>query len=178
MKMEDLKKARNLRLLLLVLLPLFVVILIILLLPGHDVRLDGARKYSASSSKNPQSAAGMAFDGKPETAWVPGKTTDPRYEWLQVDFSGNVQIKGLRIKNGFGSDKNAYRYGAKVHTLRLLLSDFSTYYWTLSEDEPGFQKISLSGDHEVRWIKFFIHSIYKGVNDPPEEVAISELEIR
>jgi hypothetical protein len=156
---------------------LFIAVLIIALLPSKKIAPAGIPGYSASSSKNADHAAAMAFDEKPETAWVPAKKQDPRYEWIQIEYSVPQIVSGMRMINGFGGEKGNYRFGAKVHTARILLSDYASYYWTLKEDVPDMQSISFEKNHEVQWIKVFIHSIYKGVREPAEEIGIAEIEV-
>jgi len=156
---------------------LFAAALIIALLPNKKIAPAGIPSYSASSNKNAATAATNAFDENPETAWIPAKTQDPRYEWIQVDYSSPQIVSGMRMVNGYGGEKGNYRFGAKIRTARILLSDYASYYWTFKEDVPEMQSISFAKKHEVEWIRLFIHSIYKGVREPAEEVGISEIEV-
>jgi hypothetical protein len=149
--------------------------LIALLPPKKKIVIAGVPSYSASSSKNANSAADKAFDENPETAWIPGKQ-DPRYEWIQVNYSAPHTVSGMRMINGFGGERTRYRYGGKVRSARVLLSDYSSYYWMLREDSPEMQSISFERKHEVEWIRLFIHSIYKGVREPADEIGIAEIE--
>ena len=167
---------RNLKLALVILAPILAIIIVILALPRPAIRSIGKVSYTASSAKNPASGSAKAFDGDLKTAWVPAKTSDPRFESIQASWSEPVLVSGIRLINGYASDKNTYSYGAKLRTARILLSDYSSYYWSLKEDEPGMQELSFSQTHDVRWIKIIIHSVYKGTTEPPEEVGIAEIE--
>ncbi|MDR2733752.1 MAG: discoidin domain-containing protein [Spirochaetota bacterium] len=156
---------------------LFIGALVIALIPGKKIAPVGIPSYAASSGRDNNSTADQAFDEKPETAWIPAKKQDPRYEWIQINYSAPQLVTGIRMINGYGSDKAKYRYGAKVRTARILLSDYASYYWTLGEEIPDMQSIHFEKKHEVRWIKLIIHSIYKGLHDPAEEVGIAEIEV-
>lgn len=167
---------RYLKLALIILVPLVGVLIFILARPRPAIRTVGTISYTASSAKNAASGSAKAFDGDPKTAWVPGKTSDPRFESIQASWSAPTPISGIRLINGYANDKTAYSYGAKLRTARILLSDYSSYYWRLKEDEPGMQELSFSQTHTVRWAKLIIHSVYKGTSQPPEEVGIAEIE--
>jgi len=156
---------------------LFIGALILALIPNKKIAPVGVPSYTASSNRDANSTADRAFDEKPETAWIPAKRQDPRYEWIQIDYSAPQLVSGIRMINGYGGDKAKYRYGAKVRTARILLSDYASYYWILGEEIPGMQSISFEKKHEVRWIKLIIHSIYKGLHEPAEELGIAEIEV-
>ena len=167
---------RNIKLGAIILAPLLVLAIVLLSLPKPAIRAAGKVKYTASSAKNSATGSAKAFDGDLKTAWVPAKTSDPRFESIQASWSSPVLVSGVRLINGYASDKNTYSYGAKLRTARILLSDYSSYYWTLKEDEPGMQDIAFSQTHDITWIKIYIHSVYKGTSEPPEEVGIAEIE--
>jgi hypothetical protein len=174
--MSTLFSKRNIKLAIIILLPILAILIILLTLPKPAIRPVGKVSHTASSAKNAATGSSKAFDSDLKTAWVPAKTSDPRYEFIQTSWSEPVLISGMRLINGYASDRNAYLYGAKLRTARVLLSDYSSYYWTLREDEPEMQEISFSQTHDVRWVKLFIHSVYKGTSEPPEEIGIAEIE--
>jgi len=156
---------------------LSITALVFAFLPSKKIEVVGVPSYSASSSKNTNANAEKAFDEIPETAWIPAKTQNPRYEWILMSYSAPQVVSGMRMINGFGGERTHYRYGAKVRSARILLSDYSSYYWMLEEDSPSLQSISFEKKHEIEWIKLFIHSIYKGVREPAEEIGIAEIEV-
>jgi hypothetical protein len=156
-----------------------IILLINQAISPAEIRETGENKISvtASSEKNADAGAAKAFDGNPESAWIPKSARGGRYESLRFAFSQPVPLSGIRIVNGFAATHKQHgplydKYN-RIKAVRILLSDNTTYYWMLADRQPEAQTFQFEKPHTTQAVQFFIHSVHKGILY--DELAVSEV---
>ena len=139
---------------------------------GHD-------EYCVSSTLTPQFGnsygAQHLFDGRPETAWVEGKSNHGIGEWVVVEFDGAREVQGITLRNGYA--KNADIFGKNSRIVELALTFSSGDTRTLKVvDRSDPQIITLQQPVRAYWVQLTIQGIVPG--SKYSDTAISELSVQ
>ncbi len=61
----------------------------------------------------------LTQDNDPTTAWVEGKDDDGKGEWIELDQGQSEVFYGIRIFNGYGSDKDTWQKNNRVKKAKI-----------------------------------------------------------
>jgi hypothetical protein len=140
--------------------------------PGRPARLSGRgepRRWTALANRNPQSA-GLAFDGRQETAWTTGYPQFPG-DFFEVDLAEELEVERLEMDldgdpldfpRGFvvegSADGRSWRCLAERRAFWPEISartveDFSSYKVVVSFERQGVSRlrITLTRGHPRHW---------------------------
>lgn len=116
-------------------------------------------------------------DNDPATAWIEGSPGDGLGEWVCFEFGKPVQIKKLKISNGYqkisASGKNIFYSNLRPRNIKITANgDFEK---TLElEDAEGIQTIGI--DTRTAKLKITIIDVYKTGNEDPD-TGFSEIKL-
>ncbi|MCK5267223.1 MAG: discoidin domain-containing protein [Spirochaetes bacterium] len=152
-------------------------ILVSMIFSKSGTRIKAFSSIFASSDKSKYYKPQKAFDDKLKTAWTPKKQDKERFPWIKVLFKKTVTLKKIKLINGFNYKHkyygDLYEKNNRVRSVRIVLSDYSSYYWMLRDNERDFQVLELPDPKKTRSVKIIIHSIYKGTTW--DDLSISEI---
>ena len=145
--------------------------------PNPDIRIHSVK---ASGKLNRYYPEKKMTDGKKTTAWVSISKNFGKFEWIRFRFTDRISLKKIRMINGYSKKhKNRWigdlydRY-SRIRSVRIRLSDNSSYFWILKDNKRSFQTFSFPEPRKTTSITLYIHNIYKGTYN--KSVAISEIQ--
>lgn len=120
--------------------------------------------------------AGNTLDGDLTTAWMEGKKGTGKGEWIQYDFPEDVQLKEIRIWNGYQktlNDRLKDRYYINERVKEVLVTTASGGTVFRLDDDKAMQRVVLDGS-ATHYVRLTIRSVY-GAKYP--DCGLSEVEL-
>jgi hypothetical protein len=144
----------------------------------QDIRIYATASSALKPSNIGNYNAQNVIDKDITTPWVEGAAGLGTNEWIKLDFSKAINVKSLRLINGYNytsNDKIGDRFAknGRVKTARLEFSDGSSQKIQLA-DNNKWQTFDIAGK-KTQMVRLVIESGYKG--SKWEDVCISEMEI-
>ena len=137
---------------------------------------------TASDKLRRNSDAKKTIDKKKKTAWITTRKDYGKYQWILFRFTRKIKLSKILMINGFAHKHRSRWIGdlydrySRIRSVRVKLSDNSSYLWLLKDNTRDFQTFTLPVPRETRAVTLYIHNIYKGSCN--KSSAISELKFR
>lgn len=103
-------------------------------------------------------------DFDPQTVWAEGADGIGTGEWIELQADEPQVIVGLRIRIGYPSEEEEWRYEAfcRPADVDISLSDGTELAFSLEDKADGFQVIEFDEPHEVTSIRLTIETVHMG----------------
>jgi len=86
-----------------------------------------------------------------------------------------IQLKGIKIINGYAKNKEIYKANNRVKTVEVILSDGTSYTFDLKDNTLDFQMLDFGEAKETRDVTIKILDIYEG--SKYNDTCISEIQL-
>lgn len=125
-----------------------------------------------------------AFDGDRDTTWAEGSPGHGVGEWLQVDFTSPVMVKGFDIRNGYWRLEQRLHENSRVKRLRVDFSDGTSEEFTLVDPvlqnygqlfRGNGERIEFAKTHVTSNVRFTVLEVYPG--NRWEDVCITDISL-
>ena len=116
--------------------------------------------------------ASNVLDGSLTTAWVEGVLGPGLGEWIQLDFSREVELSRVDITPGYFKSEHSWAHNNRLAAATLQFSDGSARSVSFV-DRKESQSVEL-GRKKSRWVRLTIDRIYGGARDS-DDSPISEI---
>ena len=124
-------------------------------------------RVTASSTESDRFKPQFIADGNPATAWSPSRQASGsgQYSWIKIYLKEPAKVSGIRLINGISDEeKSSYEKYNRAKSVRVVLSDYASYFWVLQDREKNFQTLSFPTPRETSSVQLFIHSVYRGTH--------------
>jgi len=157
-----------------------LVCLILVLVSGPsnpDIKIHSVK---ASSKLSKYYSGKNTIDSKKKTAWICTSKDYGKYEWIRFRFTERISLNEIRIINGFSHKHKSRWIGdlydrySRVRSVRIRLSDNSSYFWILKDNKRSFQTFTFPRTRKTTSVTLYIHNVYKGTLK--KSPAISEIQ--
>lgn len=103
-------------------------------------------------------------DFDPQTVWAEGADGIGTGEWIELQTDEPQVVVGLRIRVGYPSEGEPWRYEAfcRPADVDISLSDGTQIAFSLDDKADGFQVIEFDEPHEVTSIRLTIETVHMG----------------